>query len=261
MYLIKIIKIITFSIVIILRSNLIGNFYPLISKNISKITYDIVNINKNLIKKDTLNILALATPFYLTSLIFDKNISSIFYGKKDHKNVNYLPYYSSYLQISNILLSGSIICCLSCLLSNDKKFRLTNYELLLGLPLIGISKSLIKLIKWNGSLRPPNQYFIKDKKYYGGFPSGHLTTMSYISTIWIKQYGIKTTSPFLLISGYMFLDYIMQNRHYTSQLIAGITLGSIFGLAVSSLIDDKILSKSNLKLKSEDLDLKLIYKF
>jgi len=247
------------------------NFCYSLLNNLKNICLDTFEINSNLFSLSTLHILSLSTPIYLFALDFDQKINYLFYNKIEHQNIRqFTDFNFKYnIELSDILLTNSIFLSSIGYFSNNQKFKTISYKLMLGLCCAGIVKKIIKLIKWNNSLRPNNQNFIKNQKYYGGFPSGHLMTMSYLSTIWINQLGIKKAFPIIAATSYIFIDYIVKNRHYISQLIAGSTLGIIYGCAVNSCLNtkinnnklDKYLNRNIIKLDTFNKKLKLTYYF
>jgi len=250
------------------------NNYDNLKNNAKNIALDIIGINRSIINLSTLSTLYFALPTYLASLDIDKKINFIFYDKANHKHIRQFinldyKYKNMNIEFCNILLAGSITTSAIYYLSHNPKNNIFSRNLMLGLCCLGFYKKLIKLVKWKRSLRPKNQNFTRNKKYYGGFPSGHLMTMSYLTTVWTYQTNIYKSSPFIIATSYMFIEYIMKNRHYLSQLIAGSTLGIIYGVAVHSYINKKLNRPINiinpdlikLNIANKNLNLELAYSF
>lgn len=229
----KRLKIVLYQKILILLT--ITNLFAL--PNIKNLLLDTVDIHKNIFDLNTLNVLSLSCPLYLISLDFDQDLNYMFYDKKNNKNIRQFTEfnynYSNIFNITDILLTSSLILNFSSIISKDYKLRLIGYKSLLGLISMNLVKKSIKFIKWQNSLRPYNQNFRRD---YGGLPSGHLMTITYLTIISLKQFGFTRSITYLLSFGYIAIDYIIRNRHYLSQLIAGVTLGSVYGFAVNSSI-------------------------
>lgn len=223
---------------ILIFNNLNCYFYKIIFTEILK---DSIEINKNLISKDNLKICLIISPFYFTSLYIDKYINYLFYDKNLNSNIRQITDLKFYnFDISNILLTNSILTTTCYVLSNNLKYNIIGTELFLGLFFMGITKNIVKLFKWSKSIRPLNHNFTKKNIYYGGFPSGHLATISYISYIWYNQFGYESSLPLFFTFGYTFFDYLIKNRHYLSQILAGIGLGLIYGNTINKIIKKKL---------------------
>jgi len=238
--------------------------------NLKHVVLDLIEINISLLSSKTFYTLGLATPLYLSALSIDTRLHYLFYDQKAHRNIRQLELFNSVLnrQMSDNLLANFIILSSLGIFSDNKNFQDIGYKLMLGLCSMGLVKKIIKLINWDGALRPNNQYFIHGEKYYGGFPSGHLMTMSYLNTIWIQQFGLKDSSLLILATTYMFVDYLVQNRHYISQLIAGSAIGIIYGCAVNFCLNQETdkdlktyISKEAIKLDMINKNLRFNYYF
>lgn len=215
---------------------------------LGNVAWDVFEINKSLVSINTLNILCLTVPIYVVCLNIDQKLNYLFYDKKTHMNIKQFTNFNN-IDLSNILLTGSISLSSLVFFSNNQEVKIASYSLMLGLCSMGLFKKIIKLIKWQNSIRPYNGNFVENKIYYGGFPSGHLMTMAYLSTIWLNQIGLKYSFPFIMATGYMFIDYIVKNRHYISQLIAGATLGLTYGCAVNLYTNKRLNRKLGKHLK------------
>lgn len=99
------------------------------------------------------------------------------------------------------------------------------------MPCVWLTKGLLKLIPMNASLRPKNQCFTRRKKYFGGFPSGHVMETVYTATFFGTQLGWSYGAPLGILAGAIAINSITYNRHFLSQVVAGAGLGIIFACA------------------------------
>lgn len=246
-------KILNKSILIILFS---FNLFSFSFYNIDLFS-DFISIHRNIFKLNTLNIFSALCPVYLISLGVDQDLNYIFYDKKNSKNIrqftDFKYNYSNILDPSDILLTSSLILNFSSIFFKD--YRSVGCNSVLGLISMNLVKKSIKFIKWPNSLRPYNQNFKRD---YGGFPSGHLMTITYLSIISIEQFGFLKSLPYIISFSYISVDYIVKNRHYLSQLVAGVILGSVYGFSVNSSIKNSLDFNSDFNLNN---NLKLSYSF
>ena len=69
---------------------------------------------------------------------------------------------------------------------------------------------------------------------------------AYMTTVYGLQYGIKAGIPLGIFSSAMLGMSIACNRHYTSQTVAGIALGVIYGVAAHQLIERKLIEETSI---------------
>lgn len=98
-----------------------------------------------------------------------------------------------------------------------------------------VLKNLANMLRMSVALRPPNEAFPRGL-YFGGFPSGHVsqTFMTVVAIYYV--WGAHNVLIYaLLIQTLMTAAWVLScNRHFVSQIVAGLALGVIYGLAVVS---------------------------
>lgn len=204
------------------------------------ITRDVVDIHKYIFSTDSLIVLAACAPVYGITRSYDCNIHSYFYDYKKHRNIRQLPSWCPYFA-SKVPTVPFLVTAGLALGAADYELRTTAQVFWTGLPCCGIAKKLLKKIPFCGSIRPYSQYF-KRKKVFGGFPSGHVATVAYMTTLFGKRFGASWGIPLGLLSSFIAAEFTICNRHFASQVVAGAALGIIYGLASDKLVTQKIAS-------------------
>jgi membrane-associated phospholipid phosphatase len=196
---------------------------------------DVVAISRSIISRDTLKIIVCSVPAYTIIRQFDKPVHRHFYAKKKHKNIRQLP--ACLNHVPSAIVAASLVTGSLLFFSHHDHVHTAARIFLIGLPLTGITKQLLKLLRADFCLRPPNGDY-KKCAYYGGFPSGHMTEMIYITTLYALEFGAWAL-PFALGAGYIGIDFVVRNRHYCSQLVAGAVLGAVWAVAASKVVHGK----------------------
>lgn len=210
-----------------------------ISNAINEIAWDIIDINYNIFSRASINTLVATAPFFILSLQEDKKIHSNFYYRPKHKNICQWPRWATHASsaITGSAIGINIALALFC---PNIHLQKTAEMFAIGLPFANLVKNIFKRFKYDICLRPRNEYFHRYKVTYGGFPSGHMMIMSYVTSLYGLQYGPPAWVPLGLLSTYVFANYIVSNRHTTSQLVAGIALGTIYGISSSTVTDSRL---------------------
>jgi membrane-associated phospholipid phosphatase len=106
-----------------------------------------------------------------------------------------------------------------------------------------------------GCLRPWNEHFSSVQRARGGFPSGHLATVSYAATLYGVRFGPKWGVPLGLLTAAVGVSFLNCNRHYISQILAGVGLGAIYGVAASKQVDFRLARNYEARLQTKlDVD-------
>lgn len=229
-------------------------------KFFSGVIKDFNEFHSFLFSRDSLYILGTGSFIYFGSSLIDDTFHFYFYDNINHRN----KYSILGKYIPDISLA-SLICFITFLGFSeiDIQTKLVSKITLLGLPLVGSAAKILKLLKWKGSLRPKCEFFSRELDCYGGFPSGHLSIISYLSTIFTLYRYYPITIACYALSVYVFLDYLIINRHYFSQLIGGIILGVTYGIAASKLIKKNLYNMENLEINliNRNLGVQVSYQF
>lgn len=218
----------------------------------SGLVADVIQLNLNLFSLQSLEVVAGIFPAYVGARMVDEKLQSYFFSHKTHKNINGFPHWckdAARLGISvPIVLFG-----LEAFLSPDVERRTTGWVFLLGMPFVIFGKDLIKRAEFDCCLRPWHEKWCahNHKRCYGGFPSGHMAEISYITILYGMRYGPRYAIPLGLYAGALGVIFINCNRHYLSQLVGGIGLGAVYALAANRLIESKLNDSVNAGLRCD----------
>ncbi len=198
--------------------------------------FDFIELNRHFFSIDTVKVATGVIPFYLLARSVDHNVHSSFYDSRQHKNLNIF----SDTMGKSVSKSVPFVVIASLFLpylGRNPDIQLTADIFLKGVISIWMVKDLIKFtLETDACRRPWNGDFSSEKQTFGGFPSGHMAEVFYMTTLFGWRHGPTLGVPFAIYSGLLFLTSISSNRHYTSQLIAGAGLGLAYTIASLTLI-------------------------
>jgi len=103
-----------------------------------------------------------------------------------------------------------------------------------------LGKKLIKKFKFDACLRPWNGKFDKNERSYGGLPSGHVAEATYTAVLYGMRFGYQLAVPLGAVTAFVGVTFLACNRHYFSQLIAGVGFGAMYALAANKVVDSRL---------------------
>lgn len=207
---------------------------PLCYEPVRPLLDDFVGFNKNLISCNTLKITVITAPFYGLSRLIDPKIHHCFYCPRHHKNRHQMPrclYYGVDVGLGVLMVSLGLLSFLP-----ESHLQRTARLYAVTLPYTWAVKKLLKKAKVGCCERPKNEWFCKNKVYYGGCPSGHMMEIVYTAALFGTQLGPSFGIPLGLFAAGISINFLNCNRHYLSQLVAGASLGLIFASAANSVL-------------------------
>lgn len=224
-------------VVIIAVAPLYGN--PL-SVFMQQTIHGMIDFNKYLFgTADTYKILLESAPFYMAGRAADAPTHAYFYNKKKHRNIHEIA------PVFKYSVNPLMAVCITTLLllqfvSPDERTRLTSNTFLAALPFLWLYKNALKAIPIKGSLRPKNECFSPCKKYYGGFPSGHMFEVAFMAFLFGAELGKDYAIPLSAFALLVAVQSVAINRHTVSQVVAGAALGCIFGAASEKVVNNAL---------------------
>lgn len=212
---------------------------------------DAVRLNLNLFSVDSAKIITSFTPFFLSARWIDERVQNNFYDPDCHKNINQFPdnchkAAQHGVAVPMVGLSGL------ALYGWTEDLRQTGRMIAIGLPFVHSGKDVIKKLRFKCCLRPWHEDFSSDERSSGGFPSGHMANVSYMTTLMWMRHGPKWGIPLSLFSTLVFADFLNCNRHYLSQMVAGVGLGVLFAFAANKVIKHKLSERVSLCCGTDD---------
>lgn len=190
-------------------------------------------------------------PIYAASRMMDHEIHSWFYDYRTHKNINSMG--RSWHKLAETwVIRGIAGFALGGFFFTRKdgphdRLRETCFSFLLGLPLVILTSNVIKaMADGEYCLRPWHGRFSSKKRVVGGFPSTHAAQVAFATTLFGMQEGIPAVIPIGFLSTYVVLVFLNDSRHYLSQIVGGIGLGVVHGIATSKIVDSKMAQKLDL---------------
>lgn len=206
---------------------------------VQEVVSDVVRLNLNLISWDTFKLIAIFFPFFVGTRMIDERVQNCFYDRTYHKNIHQPPSWvhdaAQYSIGIPIVLLGSY-----AFFEKDFEKQQAGRLLLLGLPFVIWGKTLIKKIRMRACYRPWNEFFSCKKRSLGGLPSGHMAEAMYTAVLFGSRFGPKYAVPLGLLAAFLGAAFLVCNRHYASQLVAGAGFGTIYAVAANKVIDKKL---------------------
>jgi membrane-associated phospholipid phosphatase len=201
---------------------------------------DVFEIHINLASFDFFRIAGAVFPAFVALRMQDERIHRHFYDADHHKNINQCSFFNHYVAQEAIAIPILALVSLS-VFSHDEDLRATSRVFAIGMPFVLIAKDIIKQIRFKAAYRPYNEHFPRKPKHVcGGFPSGHMAEMAYMTVLYSMRHGVKFAVPLTALSVYVGTTFVMCNRHYASQIAAGAGLGALYAVAASRVIDEKL---------------------
>lgn len=206
----------------------------------ASILKDVFEIHINLASFDFIRIASAVFPVFVGLRMHDEHIHDYFYDSKHHRNKNQSDFFNHDFAQEAIAIPIIALASMS-VFSPDEDVRATSRVFAIGMPFVLLAKDLIKQLRFKAAYRPYNQFFEKKRKQVcGGFPSGHMAEMSYMTVLYSMRHGYKFAVPLTLLSAYVGATFVVCNRHYASQIAAGAGLGALYAVAASRVIDNKL---------------------
>ncbi len=236
--------------------NKAGNF-------LRDVVVDAIRLHVNLFSLDSAKIVTAITPFYIGTRFLDEKLQCNFYDPCSHKNIRQFPNAAHTVAKCSVAVP-MVVLSTAYLWGWNDDIRYTGWMTAVALPFVQSGKDIIKKARTRACLRPWNEHFSKHERSSGGFPSGHMANVAFLSTLWGMRHGPKWAVPIALVGVFVAADFVNCNRHYVSQLVAGAGLGVIYGFAASKVVDKKLEESWSINLncnKQGDPCLQVAYKF
>jgi hypothetical protein len=206
---------------------------------IGEIVADAVRLNINLFSLDSAKIITAIAPWYLLTRMVDEDVQDTFYDSSCHSNIHQFPKSCHWFARHGVAIPMIVLSSLA-IFANDPDLQLTGRMTAIGLPFVHSGKDIIKNLRFKCCLRPWHENFSRKKRSSGGFPSGHVANMTYMAALFGIRHGPAWGIPLTLCGLFVGLDFLNCNRHYLSQIVAGVGLGLLFAVAASKVVDTKL---------------------
>lgn len=234
-----------------LKKNCSSQTYFVFKNFLRDIVQDVIQLNNNLLTWDSFKIISSIFPVYIATRMADEKLQNCFYDELCHKNKMQLPYWCH--DIAQFSIAIPIIYFGSLpLWATNREFQEAGRIFLLGFPFVIFSKDIIKKFDFDACLRPWNEHFSKQRRSSGGFPSGHMAEAAYMAVLFGMRFGPRYAIPLGVLAAFIGATFLNCNRHYASQLVAGVCFGSLYGIAANKLIDKKLSEYMNLTITFQD---------
>jgi membrane-associated phospholipid phosphatase len=208
---------------------------------------DVFDLGKYvLFSTETFKVISTTFPFYVAARMFDEKLQSSFHRRCCQSDINQAPEWCRTVCKYGISLPIMTLAFMT-IFGGNEELRTTGRVFLLGMPFVLWGKDLIKSFHFDANRRPWCDRFPCKERAMGGFPSGHMAEVAFMTVLYGKRFGYKAAMPLAIFSTFLGATFLNCNRHYLSQLIAGSALGAIFALAADKVIDNRLARKYNAK--------------
>lgn len=173
------------------------------------------------------NVFYVGAGLTLTVLIFEDSI--VDYTQKDLANDKPLGSFSKFGDLAGQMLPNALYVVGQTLAgaSGDKY----GYSRAMGmLKASAYSSGVTTVLKY--SIREPRPGKSTDRN---SFPSGHATTAFAFGGYVYEEHGWKWGVPALAMASFVGVSRINDNRHYLHDVLAGTTIGLMFGIGMSKI--------------------------
>lgn len=218
------------------RENLLGSLWR-----------DVFDLNKYvLFSAETFKVISTAFPFYVSARMVDEKLQENFHRRCCKRDINQAPEWCRTACKYGISLP-IVTLTMMTIFGKNEELRTTGRVFLLGMPFVLWGKDVIKSFSFEANRRPWCDRFPCKERALGGFPSGHMAEVIFMTVLYGKRFGYKAAVPLGIFSTFLGATFLNCNRHYLSQLIAGSALGAIFALAADKVIDNRLARKYKAK--------------
>lgn len=199
---------------------------------IKNIVEDNLSIGKEIMTLETMRLVTIAAPFYLSARRVDNRLHRQFYDIETHTNKHKPPKFLCDIALDDKYISLPFVAIGLLGFIHDNPYDRRRAQFFTnGLAWCFALKILLKEVKVKGNLRPWHENFDKHKRAHGGNPSGHMTITTYLAVFWGLEKGIRAGLPLGMFTAFALGMNVSCNHHYLSQGIAGMGLGAIVGVA------------------------------
>lgn len=210
-------------------------------KNVFEDTY---SIGKNIASLESMRLATITMPFYLVGRRVDNRLHKQFYDIETHKNKNKPPKFFCNIALDDAYISLPFIALGLIGWIHHKPYDRRRAQMFTnGLIWAFALKTLFKVVKVKGNLRPWHENFDKHQRAHGGNPSGHMTITTYMAVFWGLEKGKNWGLPLGMFTAFALGMNVSCNHHYLSQGIAGMGLGAIVAVATHRAFRDITIPK------------------
>lgn len=206
---------------------------------VADIFVDAISLHMNLLSRNTAQVITGFLPLYLITRRMDDDIHGNFYDPHTHTNCDQFPKKCHKMAQKAVAIPMVTLSSMMFFGWNED-VRQTGRMTAISLPFVHSGKNVIKRWRSKACLRPWHEDFSCEERSSGGFPSGHMANVSFMTTLWGLRHGPRWAVPLGLFSTFVLADFINWNRHYLSQMVAGVGLGVIYALAANKVIDCRL---------------------
>ncbi len=197
-------------------------------------------INWNLLTWDSFKIVTTIFPFYISARMVDQKLQNCFFDFDCMKNKHCVPHWCK--EVARVSVAPVIAFFgINAFLNRDDRLRTTSQVMLIGLPFVFYVAQLAKYWQCDASLRPWHEKFCKNgSRSNGGLPSGHTAKASYLAVLYGLEYGPKAAIPLGILTAFVGSAFVACNRHYLSQVVAGVGFGALYGAAAHKTVQKEL---------------------
>ena len=208
-------------------------------RSLGEVIEDAILLHVKLFTVDSVKIITAFTPFYLSARMIDEDVQQNFHDRECHVNINQFPQKCHEIAQKGVGVPMVFLSSLA-LWAPKENLRMTARMFAIGLPFVHSGKDIIKKLDNNICLRPWHENFSHHKRSTGGFPSGHMANVTYMTALFGMRHGWRWAVPLSLFAAFVFADFLNCNRHYLSQLVAGVGFGLIYAFAAQKVIERRM---------------------
>lgn len=202
---------------------------------------DMVDVNAVVFTSlDTMKILTWTMPVYLFARYSDDIIQESFYDAGTRKNIWQMSHIWQDITSKGATALVCVFAGLPLFDCIDEDVRNTSLLMAKGALSLSCVRNMIKYsLKSKTALRPWHEVYSPHERTLGGFPSGHMALMAYLTSVYGLRHGPAWGVPLSAFTALSFFVSIDSNRHYASQLIGGLSLGLIYGYGTYKILNSR----------------------
>jgi hypothetical protein len=202
--------------------------------------WNVLDLGRELFRWDSYKIIIATFIPVIIGKTVDERVNECFINRGLHRNKNQLNCFFQQFGRYGFVFPVFLGCTLS-IAARSPDVRFTSRMFILGFPFVYLCKEIIK--KWDSGqirLRPWCEGFSREQRACGGFPSGHVAIYAYAAFLYGKRFGLPFALPLGALTALTGIAFINCNRHYVSQVVAGVGLGALFAYAADKVVEKRL---------------------
>ena len=206
---------------------------------IRNVGIDFLDVHRHIFTANSMRVLSGFVPIYIGARLIDEPTHNSFYDYEFHANKDE-PCEHLYTLTNGHMSYPIIVLSAMLFASSCQRTRVAVGTVIPGIMAVLFTKDLLK--DCCAGRRPYNEHYRCDTWVYNGWPSGHATGISFLAVYYGLTQGARWMIPAGIVAGLLSGLAVQCNKHYVSQVVAGLALGTTYAFATYAVYKKRVCS-------------------